>query len=241
MINFPDRYALFAVVINALTKVTQDGILDEEAQHQATKKQIFGPKQATSLSELLTSCILPSVSSTEQMYLLALIDTYKHMQDTQGALDERGVRFLLATKMFSFMRRSLQGKYQPVSVQPSDYIWALHSDSQETLVQSCLASDADWAAAKSLGVGLWITNPTILRALVERIAKVHFMMKKDPADSALFYLALKKRGALAVLYKSTKDQKIVDFLNNDFTDPKNITSAAKNAYRLQSLHRCVTF
>lgn len=210
---------------------------EEEQQEQTTKKKIFGPKQAATLSELLTSTILPGVSGTEQMYLLALIDTYKQMQETQGALDERGVRFLLATKMFSFMRRSLQGKYQPVSLLPSDYIWALHSESQETIVQACLPADADWPTAKSLGVGLWLTNPTTLRALVEKIAKVNFMAKKDPADSALFYLALKKKGALIVLYKSAKEQKLVDFLSRDFTQQKNITAAAKNAYELSKLHR----
>lgn len=43
------------------------------------------------------------------MYLLAIIDTYKQMRETRGAIDERGVRFLLAVKIYAFMRRSLTG------------------------------------------------------------------------------------------------------------------------------------
>jgi hypothetical protein len=49
------------------------------------------------------------VTGPEQMYLLAIIDTYKQMMETHGALDERGVRFLLAVKIYAFMRRSLTG------------------------------------------------------------------------------------------------------------------------------------
>ncbi len=79
---------------------------------------------------------------------------------------------------------------QATPLQSHDFIWALHSDSQETILQSCLPTDPDWASARQLGVGYWLTNPTTLRGLVEKIAKVNFLVRKDPGDSALYYLAL---------------------------------------------------
>lgn len=36
-------------------------------------------------------------------------------------------------------------------LQSHDFIWALHSDSQETLLQSCVPNDAEWPALKALG------------------------------------------------------------------------------------------
>lgn len=90
------------------------------------------------------------------------------------------------------------------------------------------------------GVGYWITNPTTLRVLIEKIAQAAFKARRDPGDCALFYLALNKKGALSVAYKSVKDQKLVDFLANDFTEVRWMTAAAKNAYALQGKHRYQT-
>lgn len=82
-----------------------------------------------------------------------------------------------------------------------------------------------------------MTNPTTLRQIIEKVAQAAFKARKDPADCALYYLALKKKGALSVAYKSVKDQKLVDFLANDFTQLRWQTAATKNAYQLQGKHR----
>lgn len=76
-----------------------------------------------------------------------------------------------------------------------------------------------------------------MRGLLEKIAKTSFQVRKDPGDSALFYLALGKRSTLLALYKSVKDQKLVDFLQKDLESPKVKADAAKNAYFLQGRHR----
>lgn len=61
-------------------------------------------------------------------------------------------------------------------------------------------------------------NPTNLKSIVEKIAKAQFAEKKDPMDCSLFYIALKKTPALAALFKATGNQKLADFLKNNFND-----------------------
>lgn len=51
-------------------------------------------------------------------------------------------------------------------------------------------------------MGLWLTNPTLLRALLERLAKQAFAARKNPSDAALYYLAVGKRSALVVRPRS---------------------------------------
>ena len=82
-----------------------------------------------------------------------------------------------------------------------------------------------------------MTSPSTLRGLIEKIAQTAFKARKDPGDCALFYLALNKKGALSVAYRSVKDQKLVDFLAQDFTQDRWKIAAAKNAYALQGKHR----
>lgn len=253
------------------------------------------------------------VTGPEQMYLLAIIDTYKQMLETHGALDERGVRFLLAVKIYAFVRRSVTGGKKISSIPLSSLLILLLQANLSTKLRSsnhttsfgpyilirrklsckhachptqsglqyvplvcpsprsCLLFPSShllyypsplfafatllfinsWDSwlfllynkvkylfnVIFLGVGYWVTNPTTLRGVIEKVAQAAFKARKDPGDCALFYLALNKKGALSVAYKSVKDQKLVDFLSNDFTQMRWKTAAAKNAYALQGKHR----
>lgn len=51
------------------------------------------------------------------------------------------------------------------------------------------------------GVGWVITNINVLRRTVEKISKYSFQKTKDPMDSAIFYLAMKKKMVLWGLYR----------------------------------------
>ena len=133
---------------------------------------------------MLTTVVLPFVAGTEQMLLMAVIETFSQMQETQGAIDECGARFLLSFKIFSFLKRSLPPNDRPTSLTPFDFAWALHSEAEATLIQNCLPSDATWNSAKEIGLGLWLRNPTSLKSVVERMAKAQFSAKKDPQDCA---------------------------------------------------------
>eukprot|EP01113_Clastostelium_recurvatum_P004100 TRINITY_DN1180_c1_g1_i5.p1 TRINITY_DN1180_c1_g1~~TRINITY_DN1180_c1_g1_i5.p1 ORF type:complete len:2044 (-),score=317.30 TRINITY_DN1180_c1_g1_i5:1-6111(-) len=228
---------------NALREYDEDATSDGAPPSSSSSSTSSGISSALLeyLSEMLSNISLPGVDSKEQMFLLAILDTVKRIKETQGALDLCGARFLLAAKIFSFLNRNLNAKsaaqQSSVHLPSSELVWALHSESQETLIQNVLPQDATWGAARTLGVGLWLTNPTTLRVLVERIAKVQFLEKKDPADCALFYMALKKKGALVAMYKTVNDVRLVDFLSKDFSDPKYMKAAMTNAFALSGKHR----
>jgi len=118
-----------------------------------------------------------------------------------------------------------------------DISWALYSEAESTIIQTCLPDGLTWPVAKSMGVGLWVRNPTNLKTLVEKMAKSQFSEKKDPQDCALFYIALNKKPALVALFKAVQNTKIYDFLKNNFAEQKWVTAALANAYTLLSKQR----
>jgi WD40 repeat protein len=203
-----------------------------DAEEQENKAQAFTTANSKRLAEILTRVTLPRVTGKEQMYLLAVIDTFSQMQETQGAIDQCGMKFLLAYKMYSFLRRSLPPTERPSALTSTDFIWALHSEAEDALLQICFPSDGNWSTARSLGIGYWLRKPTTLKALVEKIAKAQFTATKDPHDCFLFYLALNKKPALVALFKAVKNVPVHDFLRNDFNLDKWKTAAMKNAYVL---------
>lgn len=75
------------------------------------------------------------------------------------------------------------------------------------------------------------------------IARNTYLAKevKDPVDCTLFYLALRKKALLQNLWRSCsfhKEQRVmVNFLANDFTQPRWQTAAAKNAFVLLGRQR----
>lgn len=232
---------------------------DQEAE--GDKREILDEEDVKELSELLTQIALPFVSSAQQMHLLAILNTLHQIQSKAmaGAMDPCGVRFLVAFKIFIFLRKSLPLLERPSALSSVDFAWALHSEAEETLLRLCLPAAAggssgttgggdlnsgsstvagggdiplSWTGLKSLGIALWLKNPTSLRNLIENVAKAQFMASKDPYDCTLFYLALDKKPALVALFKAVKNQQVSDFLKNNFQEEKWKTAAAKNAYVL---------
>jgi len=57
---------------------------------------------------------------------------------------------------------------------------------------------------------------TPVKALTEKMAKAQFLIKKDPLDCALFYLALEKKGPLLALFKAVNNTQLFQFFSNDF-------------------------
>ncbi len=222
-----DQYDFLNTASTSTSSVNLDTTTDE-----STKSQLLGSGDAKRLSELLTTMSLPRVQGTEQMYLLAVIDTFVQMQETQGAMDACGLKFLLSFKIFTFLRRTLPPAERPTSLTSTDFIWALHSEAEDSLIQTCLPAESNWSVARSLGIGVWLRKPSTLKALIERIAKAQFTATKDPHDCMLFYLALNKKAALVALFKAVKNMPVHDFLKNDFTQEKWKTAAMKNAYVL---------
>ncbi|KAL6042826.1 hypothetical protein QOT17_024211, partial [Balamuthia mandrillaris] len=214
--------------------------LEERKKEIEAKESALGEftsEKAEKLAELLTTASIPEVSGPLQMQLLAIIDTFKQMKDGQGALDHCGVRFTLAVKIFNFMKRSLPLPLRPTSLASKEWAWALHSEAQETLVESVVPKQPSWDMIKGLGLGYWLKNPTTVLSVTENMARAQFSEKKDPCDCALFYLAMGKKSHLVGLFKAVKNEKLFNFFSNNFEGPENErwrTVALKNAYHLLS-------
>ncbi|EDR41063.1 WD-40 repeat-containing protein [Dictyostelium discoideum AX4] len=210
---------------------------DDSDRDELENSNKFTKRQARKLSEILSSIKLGNLSSSEQIQLLAVTDTYGEIGEMRGGLDENGSRFILSAKVFQFLRRSLPPQDRPISLSTTDILWALHSEAQETILSTCFPTDPDWDALKQIGAGLWIKSPSTLINVVEKLAKTTYIQRRDPRECSLYYLALGKKGALVALHKASKDIKQVEFLSQDFTQAKWITAANKSAFLLQSKHK----
>lgn len=180
-------------------------------------------------------------------------------------VDNCGLKFLLALRSYNYLMRTLplanREKLKEIGLGTANYAWAFHSECEQELLNAIpnyLAPDAanvnsgfsignenvsksasylSWADLKQYGVGWWLKNSTLLRQLIERVAKCSFQIKNDPLDAALFYLAMKKKGVLWGLFKTVKDTKMTEFFKNDFNDQKYQSIALKNAFVLLGKQR----
>eukprot|EP01133_Synstelium_polycarpum_P008357 gene8357-9815_t len=210
---------------------------DDEMALMDQHEDGFTTKAATKLNEILSLIKLSGLASSEQIQLLALADTYGEIGSMRGGLDDNGSKFLLTVKIFQFLRRALAPNERPATLSASDMQWALHSDAQETILQTCFPADPDWESLRQMGAGLWIKSASTLRLVIDKLAKTTYMANKEPSDAALYYIALGKRGALIALHRMGNNVKHVEFLSQDFTQTKWINAAAKSAYLLQSKHK----
>jgi hypothetical protein len=58
-----------------------------------------------------------------------------------------------------------------------------------------------WDELRQFGVGWWLHNNTLLRVTMEKVAKHAFNRNKDPMESALIYLAMRKKNVLWGLFR----------------------------------------
>ncbi|XP_043192763.1 dmX-like protein 2 isoform X3 [Amphibalanus amphitrite] len=220
----------------------------------------FGPRESRMLTQLLTHCHLPDLTSIDQLYLIALADTVASVdadladcfdessddaaeaQKSQGptldSVDDSGLRFVLAMRNFTYLSKCLPPKEKAElnsqGLTSSYVVWGFHSESQEELVQlvPCVArAQPQWRELQQLGAGWWIRSNTLLKRIVEQIAKTAYQKTKDPMDAALYYFAMRKRTVIAALYKQMRDDRRYKFFSKDFTTPDGRTAAKKNAYQ----------
>ena len=94
-----------------------------------------------------------------------------------------------------------------------------------------------WADLRELGMAWWIRSNTILRKLIETMARATFLKTQDPLDAAIFYLAMKKKSLVWGLYRSIKDEKMTAFFKNNFAEDRWRKAALKNAFALLGKQR----
>uniref|UniRef100_A0A3Q2U785 Dmx-like 2 n=1 Tax=Fundulus heteroclitus TaxID=8078 RepID=A0A3Q2U785_FUNHE len=215
----------------------------------------FGPEHAQVLSSHLMHSSLPGLTRLEQMFLVALADTIAttsaevassaDQQYTGGeALDECGLRYLLAMRLHTCLLTSLPPLYRMQllhqGLSTCHFAWAFHSEAEEELLNMIPAmqrGDPQWSELRAVGVGWWIRNINTLRKMVEKLGKAAFQRNNDPLDAALFYLAMKKKAVLWGLFRSQHEEKMTQFFKNNFTEDRWRKAALKNAFSLLGKQR----
>nr|XP_054588314.1 dmX-like protein 2 isoform X3 [Nothobranchius furzeri] len=215
----------------------------------------FGPEHAQVLSSHLMHSSLPGLTRLEQMFLVALADTIATTsaevtgssdQQYKGgeALDECGLRYLLAMRLHTCLLNSLPPLYRMQllhqGLSTCHFAWAFHSEAEEELLNMIPAmqrGDPQWSELRAIGVGWWIRNINTLRKMVEKLGKAAFQRHSDPLDAALFYLAMKKKAVLWGLFRSQHDEKMTQFFKNNFSEDRWRKAALKNAFSLLGKQR----
>uniref|UniRef100_A0A8C7MMH3 Dmx-like 2 n=1 Tax=Oncorhynchus kisutch TaxID=8019 RepID=A0A8C7MMH3_ONCKI len=215
----------------------------------------FGPEHAQVLSSQLMHSSLPGLTRLEQMFLVALADTVAttssevssstDKQYTGGeALDECGLRYLLAMRLHTCLLTSLPPLYRMQllhqGLSTCHFAWAFHSEAEEEMLNMIPAmqrGDPQWSELRAVGVGWWIRNINTLRRMVEKVGKAAFQRNNDPLDAALFYLAMKKKAVLWGLFRSQRDEKMTVFFKNNFSEDRWRKAALKNAFSLLGKQR----
>ena len=219
-------------------------------------KHEFDKKACSLLIEYLEYVQLNGLNSTDQMYLVALADTIVNLDcdlktnktlcsSQNSVVDDCGFKFLISLRSYNYLLRTLPNplkiRLKLVGIGSANFAWAFHSECEQDLLNQIVNTEENfsftWNNLKQYGVGWWLKSPASLKQLVEKIAKFSYQQNNDPLDSALFYLAMKKKGVLWALFKTTKDIKMSDFFKNNFSEPKWQTAALKNAFVLLGKQR----
>ncbi|XP_062860822.1 dmX-like protein 2 isoform X2 [Trichomycterus rosablanca] len=246
-----DDFASFAWADKAEKKEKRTRVIDL-SQYAPT---YFGPEHARVLSSHLMHSSLPGLTRLEQMFLVALADTVATTSAEVGgatnkkytggdALDECGLRYLLAMRLHTCLLTSLPPLYRlqllHQGVSTCHFAWAFHSEAEEEMLNMIPAmqrGDPQWSELRAVGVGWWIRNINTLRRMVEKVAKAAFQRNNDPLDAALFYLAMKKKAVLWGLFRSQHDEKMTQFFSHNFSEDRWRKAALKNAFSLLGKQR----
>ncbi|PKA53341.1 hypothetical protein AXF42_Ash010071 [Apostasia shenzhenica] len=191
---------------------------------------------------------LLALANIDSIEIMTILDILVEISDTSHnslyeTLDEPGRRFWVTMRFqhLHFLRKMGRvAAVEELAVDSRIVAWAFHSDCQDSLSNSILSTDPSWLEMRSFGMGFWFTNVLQLRPRIEKLARLQYLKRKDPKDSALLYLALNRLQVLAGLFKISKDDKdkiLFGFLSRNFQEEKNKAAALKNAYVLMGRHQ----
>ena len=91
------------------------------------------------------------------------------------AMDDCGLRYLLALENYITLSQSLPKGVSPGKVSPADFIWAFHSDAEMELLSAvpCVQNDdLSWDELRNTGVGWWLRSSDTLRRVIEKV-RIH--------------------------------------------------------------------
>lgn len=200
----------------------------------------FNQNVAEQLKEKLTNHSLPYLTRHQQITLVGAIEAVEIMNKNKLCLDHNGLRFSLGVKLYQLHR----GTQERLTMR--DINWAVHSENKELLLQLIENSVKDrritWNVSKEYGLAYWLKYEDLLKT-VEVIARNEFTNgeRRDPINCSIYYLALRKKQILVSLWRTSaghpEQQKMMNFLKNDFKEKRWRSAALKNAFVLLSKHR----
>ncbi|KAF2091359.1 hypothetical protein K490DRAFT_31122 [Saccharata proteae CBS 121410] len=214
---------------------------DESDEPAAVTEEI-----AATLNELLATKSVPELSHREQFHLADIVECVGTVEKHRRSIDDNAGRFLLFLRQH-FLRsaadRSEGGKRM---ISWREITWAFHSGSQDILVDLVSRhwqGKMQWVHAREVGMFMWMTDITALRAQFEIIARNEYTKtdERNPVDCSLYYLALHKKAVLQGLWRmatwSREQGATSRLLANNFAEPRWRTAALKNAYALMGKQR----
>lgn len=216
----------------------RDEIFPQERRH-ADKNEVFAHFNEMLLEmlvEKLSKVSLPLLTRHQQITLISVISIVQELDKYKKSVDENGIRFLIGFKLFQLSLRQKQLTMRDIN-------WALHSDNKETLitiVDAHYKHRLTWEKLKQTGMVFWVDKER-LSSIMETCARNEFGDSKDPSGLiSLLYLVIRKKKVLIGLWRTvshTEQQKILKFLNHDFSDQRWRSAALKNAFILLGKHR----
>ncbi|SCV05003.1 LANO_0G16358g1_1 [Lachancea nothofagi CBS 11611] len=198
----------------------------------------FNSLVSCSLREKLVKHALPFITRHQQATLITVIEAVEDIEKNKQALDLPGMLFILGLKLFELHRKTQK------SINVRDALWSLYSKNKKVLFSSVLPNIDSWERARQYKISYWVEHDDLV-ASFDKIAKHAFSKgaERDPKNSGLFYLALKKKQVLLGLWRISaghpEQHKMLKFLGNDFREERWRKAALKNAFVLLSKHRFI--
>lgn len=199
----------------------------------------FNESLCEQLGEWIQRVSLPYLTRHQQITLASVIEALAQTDVHRRSLDENGIRFLVGFKLFKVHP-------QQTSMTIRDFNWALHSESQDILLQLIERSSGNtpmlWPSMREVGYAYWLRDEK-LQEQFEILGRNYFNHdgKRDPIACTLYYLALRKKQILIGLWRTAswhrEQTKTIKLLSNDFTQPRWRSAALKNAFALLGKHR----
>lgn len=98
-------------------------------------------------------------------------------------------------------------------------------------------AEIDWEWMKKYSVVMWYDVKSQIKNWAEEIGTNLFKVNKQPLDCLFWYTIAGKKNVLIQLFKkylynTAEHEKIFNFLQRDFNEPKNQKAAVNNAYAL---------
>ncbi|KAG4304171.1 hypothetical protein PORY_002352 [Pneumocystis oryctolagi] len=206
---------------------------------ETTDKIIFDTV-LSKIDNYLLSYTIINLNSSEQRHLISLIKCIKNIEFHKHSIDTNGIRYYLFFLKSIYLSDNEIGTNMLIK----DALWALHSNSQKTLlylIHQEYKKNLDYIQIRNCCCFFWLKNKEDIKLQMETIAHTRYITNnKNPEFCSLFYIALKKKHILLRLWKMatghSNQKTMVNFLSNNFSETRWKIAAQKNAYVLLGKH-----